>query len=156
MTKLKEHSREICYTFTPLFSFFILLINMVFLHPKGHFDGLSTIHRTGETQLCVGDNIAVHTNIGPPLHLLHQYDYLFLLADHQHHLHHRHHHCMLEQGSATPELDITWLQSSRVLRWQFRSERKTNKQTNLTGRSKCWGQNQQHWHLLWGERNLFG
>ena len=116
MTKLKEHSREICYTFTPLFSFFILLINMVFLHPKGHFDGLSTIHRTGETQLCVGDNIAVHANIGPPLHLLHQYDYLFLLADHQHHLHHRHHHCMLEQGSATPELDITWLQSSRVLR----------------------------------------
>merc|ERR1711973_60923 len=29
-----------------------------------HFDGLSTIHRTGETQLCVGDNIAVHANIG--------------------------------------------------------------------------------------------
>ena len=98
MTKLKEHSREICYTFTPLFSFFILLINMVFLHPKGHFDGLSTIHRTGETQLCVGDNIAVHANIGPPLHLLHQYDYLFLLADHQHHLHHCHHHCTSGAG----------------------------------------------------------
>ena len=54
---------------------------MVFPHPKGHFDGLSTIHRTGETQLCVGDNIAVHANIGPPFQLLHQYNYLFLLAD---------------------------------------------------------------------------
>merc|ERR1712107_612931 len=51
-------------------------------YDQGHFDGLSTIYRTGETQLCVGDNIAVHANI----------------------------------GSATPELDITWLQSSRVLR----------------------------------------
>merc|ERR1711941_147219 len=33
-------------------------------YDQGHFDGLSTIHRTGETQLCVGDNIAVHANIG--------------------------------------------------------------------------------------------
>merc|ERR1712203_1087690 len=33
-------------------------------YDRGHFDGLSTIHRTGETQLCVGDNIAVHANIG--------------------------------------------------------------------------------------------
>merc|ERR1712203_648631 len=33
-------------------------------YDQGHFDGLSTIHRTGETQLCVGDTIDVHANIG--------------------------------------------------------------------------------------------
>jgi len=33
-------------------------------YDRGHFDGLSTLHRTGDTQLCVGDTIAVHANIG--------------------------------------------------------------------------------------------
>jgi len=33
-------------------------------YDQGHFDGLSTIHRTGETQLCAGDTIDVHANIG--------------------------------------------------------------------------------------------
>merc|ERR1712127_136865 len=33
-------------------------------YDQGHFDGLSTIHRTGDTQLCVGDNIDIHANIG--------------------------------------------------------------------------------------------
>merc|ERR1719237_1858085 len=33
-------------------------------YDQGHFDGLSTLHRTGDTQLCVGDTIDVHANIG--------------------------------------------------------------------------------------------
>merc|ERR1712154_662599 len=35
-------------------------------YDQGHFDGLSTIHRTGETQLCVGDTIDVSVSgLGP-------------------------------------------------------------------------------------------
>merc|ERR1712168_1726218 len=33
-------------------------------YDQGHFDGLSTIHRTGGTELCVADNIVVKANIG--------------------------------------------------------------------------------------------
>merc|ERR1711990_146638 len=33
-------------------------------YDHGHFDGLSTIHRTGETQLCAGETIDIHANIG--------------------------------------------------------------------------------------------
>merc|ERR1711934_441674 len=33
-------------------------------YDQGHFDGLSTIHRTGETQLCAGETIDIHANIG--------------------------------------------------------------------------------------------
>merc|ERR1711892_602237 len=33
-------------------------------YDQGHFNGLSTIHRTGATQLCVSENIGVSSNIG--------------------------------------------------------------------------------------------
>eukprot|EP00091_Calanus_sinicus_P004154 TRINITY_DN1437_c0_g1_i1.p1 TRINITY_DN1437_c0_g1~~TRINITY_DN1437_c0_g1_i1.p1 ORF type:complete len:226 (+),score=81.76 TRINITY_DN1437_c0_g1_i1:143-820(+) len=33
-------------------------------YDQGHFNGLSTIHRTGGTELCVGDNIGINANIG--------------------------------------------------------------------------------------------